>query len=381
MERLKQMSLKKALFTIAFINMTIALILSLLSVYGCMELSAAIAPQGTLIKVQSGTFAITNTEMPEPPAQAAFISEIISAVQILLPILIYIAALFATAALFYRLKIKEPLTALTDGASHIINNDLDFTIETRTQDELGQLCIAFETMRKTLLANNRELWRQTEERKRLNAAFSHNLRNPVTVLKGSAKLAKNSVAGGAANIEQLTDNLSRIESYTDRIERYIETMSSIQKLEEIEVKREAARWENFISELENVINLVGLDSEKHIEFVAGTYTKPVLIDKFVLFQIAENLISNAIRFAMHNIFVSCSITGRQLILSVSDDGCGFPAALLTNGIGPFQKGTEDAEHFGMGLYTCELLCGKHGGGIAFKNNQIGAAVTASLEIA
>ena len=234
MEWIKQMNLKKALFAITFINITIALFLSLLSVWGCVILRSQIAPSGVVVEIQSDSAVMK--QLQEGTTQVAAIYEIISVIQMILPILIYIGALFVTASMFYRLKLKEPLALLIKGASRIIENDLDFTIEAKSQDELGQLCIAFETMRKTLMDNNRELWRQTEERKRLNAAFSHDLRNPITVLKGSAKLAKKCVADGSA--EQIADNLSRMESYISRIERYVETMSSIQKLEEIPIKQE-----------------------------------------------------------------------------------------------------------------------------------------------
>ena len=351
MERIKQMNLKKALFTIAFINITIALILSLLSVWGCVRLRSQIAPHGVVIDVHSNPVIIS--QVPEATAQAETIGEIISVIQMILPILIYIGALFVTASMFYRLKLKEPLTLLKNGANRIIENNLDFAIEAKSQDELGQLCIAFETMRKTLLDNNRELWRQTEERKRLNAAFSHDLRNPITVLKGSAKLAKKSVVDGSA--EQIADNLSRMESYISRIERYVETMSSIQRLEEIPIKQEKTQWHNLLSELENIITFVGADSSKRINFNSSTHSKSCLIDKSILFQIVENLISNAVRFAAQNIDVSCSLKETMLKLSVTDDGCGFPAALIKNGIQPFQKGNEDTEHFGMGLYICNLL--------------------------
>ncbi len=39
-------------------------------------------------------------------------------------------------------------------------------------------------MRSALEINNREMWRQMEDRKRLNATFSHDLRTPLTVLEG-----------------------------------------------------------------------------------------------------------------------------------------------------------------------------------------------------
>lgn len=378
MERIKHMNLKKALFTIAFINITIALILSLLSVWGCAILRSKIAPSGVVIDVHSNPVVIT--QMPELTAQAAAIAEIISIFQIVLPILIYICALLITVSMFYRFKLKEPLALLKKGAAHIIENDLNFTIQANSQDELGQLCIAFETMRKTLLDNTRELWWQTEERKRLNAAFSHNLRNPVTVLKGSAKLAKKSVADETGSIKQVVDNLNRIENYTDRIEHYIETMNGIQRLEEIPIEREQIQWDNLISELENEIYFVGADSNKQICFSSHSDSKSLLIDKSVLFQIIENLLSNALRFAKQNIDILCSLNETTFEVSVTDDGCGFPAALIRNGIQPFQKGNEDTQHFGMGLYICNLLCQRHGGSISVKNNKIGATVRATLKI-
>lgn len=378
MERIKQMKLRKALFTIAFINITIAFVLSLLVIWICIELRSQIAPtEGIFIDVNS-THVISQPQ--ELTAQAVLIEDMTSLAQILLPILIYIIALFTTASMFYRLKLKEPLIILTKGAACIIDNNLDFAIETKSQDELGQLCTAFETMRKALLENNYTLWRQAEERKRLNAAFSHNLRNPVTVLKGSIKLARKSVGDVTTTSNQLTDNLLRIESYTNRIEQYVETMSSIQKLEDINIQRELVKWNSLISELKNMLCFVGEDNQKQIKFAAVKYEKDILIDKSVLFQIIENLVSNALRFAATRIDILCSISDGKLLLSVTDDGCGFPDKLMKNGIQPFQKGNEDIGHFGMGLYTCELLCKKHNGDITLKNNQVGATISITLTI-
>ena len=378
MERIKQMKLKKALFAMAFLNITIAFLLSLFIFWLCIELRSQIAPMGGISINMNSAHVITQPQ--NSTAQAALLADIISLVQIILPILIYIIALFTTASMFYHLKLKEPLKILTQGAACIIDNNLDFTIETTSQDELGQLCTAFETMRKTLLENNYTLWRQAEERKRLNAAFSHNLRNPVTVLKGSIKLALKNIEDITTASNPFTDHLLRMESYTNRIEHYVETMSSIQKLEDITLQPEPVKWDSLISELKNMLCFLREDTQKQIQFTPAKYEKNILIDKSVLFQIAENLVSNALRFAAARIDILCSISSGKLLLSVTDDGCGFPEKLLQNGIQPFQKGNEDMGHFGMGLYTCELLCQKHDGNITLKNNPTGATVSIILTI-
>lgn len=399
MEWLRRMTLKKALFTIAFLNITVALILSLLAIWGCAELRSYFAVDGIGIIMDAQSEQVVFRQMPKGSAEEETAAEMLSVVQILLPIVIYICALFLSASMFYRLKLREPIEALTKGADRIIDNDLDFEMVAESEDELGQLCTAFETMRKTLLANNRELWRQAEERRRLNAAFAHDLRNPVTVLKGSVKLAKHTVADAAADSEQqskdrelkeqrkreqLAEHLQRIEDYTNRIEQYVETMSSIQKLEQIEINKEPAAWHSLMQELEQMIRLVGADCQKEICFQTAESAEKaagdILVDKAILFQIAENLVTNAIRFSTHKIAVECSNCGENLSFTVKDDGCGFPAKLLQNGIQPFQKGVEDAGHFGMGLYLCELLCKKHGGSLTMQNSPTGATVCAVIKI-
>ena len=251
-------------------------------------------------------------------------------------------------------------------------------MESPYEDEMGRLCTAFETMRKTLLENNRELWRQAEERKRLNAAFSHNLRNPITVLKGSIKLAKNSIQG-QVQTGQIQDHLIRIEDYIRRIECYIETMSSVQKLEEFPVERTKMEWESLLLQLRDVAEFAGMESGKHIQFcVTEKKQKELYLDKSILFQVVENLISNALRFAVHNIEIHCCIKGDFFEFSVMDDGCGFSETLLKNGILPFQKEKEEKEHFGMGLYVSKLLCQRHGGSITVKNQENGAVVLATF---
>lgn len=378
MEWLKQMSLKKSLFTLTLINLLAATALSVFAFGACLAIKTQIAPQGFII--DPNTSPIQMTPLAEPSKEAIRLAAVFELLQFVLPVVIFICSSFASAVVFYRLKLKNPLAVLTGAASRIIANDLDFTVEIDTADELGRLCVAFETMRQSLLENHKELWRQTEERKRLNAAFSHELRNPVTVLKGAVKLAEQSVKSGKHNPELLMDNLTRMEDYTRRIEEYVETMSSVQRLEQIPLGIKSAAWDTLITELEQTARLVGMDSGKEIVFEARGNVDTVSIDKSVCLQVTENLVSNALRFAEHTIHISCAVNNDALELSVADDGKGFPHTLLQNGVQPFQKGKEETAHFGMGLYVCRLLCRKHGGDLEIENTPTGPLAQATIKI-
>lgn len=288
MEWIKNMSLKKSLFTLTFVNLLLAVILSAVVFWGCTKLSAALDPSGVQIVV--GADAITKTEFPEPTAGTAVAGNVLAVLQFCLPILFFIVALILTASLFYRWKLKEPLAILMDGANRMMENDLDFTIPSVSGDELGQLCVAFETMRQSLLNSNRELWRQTEERKRLNAAFSHDLRNPITVLKGSAKMAKQCADSG--NTPQLMDNLERMEAYTGRIERYVETMSKVQRLEQVQPEKVTFDTAALSADLEKALGFSAADHGKQLYFHGLSAGGTITLDKGMLFQVAENLTTN-----------------------------------------------------------------------------------------
>ncbi len=139
---------------------------------------------------------------------------------------------------FYRRHIGGPLSVLEAAADRIARQDLDFQIGAVRGRELGRLGTAMEGMRSSLLATQRELWRTAEDRRRLNAAFAHDLRTPVTVLKGTLEMARMKAdrAGSGEDVRKTLDTLS---GQADRLESYAQLMSRVTKLEDREVMRSA----------------------------------------------------------------------------------------------------------------------------------------------
>ncbi len=381
MEWLRQMSLKKAFLCITILFLLIALAFSVLSV---MAIGRINKQNGYSIEVKIGQGIV----LPEnsPKTNTSFLDNTLMILQLILPVIFVIAGLLTANLVFYRIKLKQPLTLLQAGAEKIMDNNLDFIIQSDSNDELGQLCNSFEKMRVQLLENNRELWRQMEERKRLNAAFSHDLRNPVTVLKGSVKLLRKGLSNDSLTTQNIQESISLIEEYAARIEKYIEAMSGVQRLEQLQFSPEKIYYETVVKDLKDSIHLLTMDSGIEAEVEAEDifeWQKSVLLDKAMLFNIAENLIANAIRFAKAKIRVSIKLEEKMLVLSVQDDGPGFSQDILKKGAEPFlrgDKGNEKGTHFGMGLYICRLLCEKHNGSLELQNTNDGALATARLKV-
>lgn len=365
MECLKNMDLKKS-----FLVLSVSCVLLALSLLGlvfavCAAIDSSF-PSGGVAILPGGSI----VRMAAPTTLQENILATLSIIQLVSCIIFPTGGLMISGMLYYHIKLKQPIAALRNGIMRIQNHDLNFFVPVGSQDELGQLCAAFDTMREELLKSNQELWRQAEERKKLNAAFSHDLRNPVTVLKGTVKLLRQGTAD-----EQAID---RLESYTLRIEQYIEAMSSIQRLEQMPVRINKYSYSLLRSELEDTAALLAGTLKLNI-YTPDKGTVP--LDHGLFLTVAENLIGNASRFARSKIIISLEQKENFLYLSVTDDGPGYPVKLLQSGPKPFGKIKEDSAHFGMGLYSSKTLCIKHGGTLLLENRQgYGAAITASFQI-
>ena len=139
------------------------------------------------------------------------------------------ACIFAAARRFYRMRLAPGLSTLDAAASKIADQDLDFSVAYDRADELGRLAASFETMRASLAASQRALWRTAEERKRLNAAFAHDLRTPLTILKGKVELLEAHLQAGDATPEQLASSAASLAAQVERLARYVAAMSGLQK--------------------------------------------------------------------------------------------------------------------------------------------------------
>lgn len=279
--------------------------------------------------------------------------------------------ILAAAMLFYKNKLKKPLALLAAASDKISHNDLDFSIAYESKDELGRLCVSFEAMRRALAENFSAMWRQMEERKQLNAAFAHDLRTPLTVLKGYNEILQ---ANGSS---QVGETALTMQKHIARIERYVDSMSHLQRLEDAEPVYREVRLRELAASLSAEAKLVCAQAGKALAFENGTAETKRSVDPEMIAQVFHNLLSNAVRYAAIRVKITCAEADGGLVLSVSDDGRGFSQKALQAAASPyFTEETNRAEHFGLGLYICKILCAHHGGFLKLENLATGARATA-----
>lgn len=279
----------------------------------------------------------------------------------------------AAAFLFYRNKLKKPLELLREASEKISKSDLDFSVGYQSKDELGQLCRSFETMRSALAKNYSQLWRRMEERKRLNAAFAHDLRTPLTVLKGYNEILENS------KDLQAKDIVTVMSKHIIRLERYVDSMSQLRRIEDVTPEYQTVLLREYSSALKQSAVLICSRHTIELQFEDHTDTEKMVFDPEIASQIFENLLSNAIRYASSLVAVSVWQADGNFAFSITDDGGGFSQNALKNAASPYYtEANEHSEHFGLGLYICKTLTERHGGSLQIKNADHGGCVTAFL---
>lgn len=295
-----------------------------------------------------------------------------------LPVFYIAVGIGAAAAVYYRKKLRNPITQLQNGVERIQEDNLDFHIEYDGDDELGQLCCSMEKMRRELRQKHKALWESLEQRKLLNASVSHDLRTPITVLKGYLDYLEKNIPQDKLTEDMLLDTVSSMQGAVNRLELYVESVRDIEKIENIEIEKRSENVKLLLNELRS--NVRQLAGNKEIIISNDIAVDKIQIDKGVFFRILENLLQNALRYAEKQVSINLSHKKDFLILTVKDDGKGFSAADLEKATTVFYSNDKEKQHFGIGLSVCKILCEKHGG-LLYVGNQKekGACVTAKLK--
>lgn len=318
--------------------------------------------------------------MLSPKKQLAFRVSQLS--MVVLPLLFAVIGIVLCAWWFYRKKLEPPITVLMDATTHIQDQDLNVQIDFDGQDELGQLCAAFEKMRQTLYENNRQLWSMLEERRALQASVAHDLRNPLAIITGYVEHLQDSRQNGTLSDEKMEKALSNLSITAARMGRYTDTMRDLGAIEETEIHHTEMVLPDYLQHMADSLSVLFQNSE--VRFSCDLHVVPkckAAFDGELLYRVLENLISNALRFADQQIELAFSLDHGTLTAIVADDGPGFSEKMLRKKTALFYSEDSSGEHLGLGLAVSRVLCQKHGGTIELSNKEPhGACVKSSITI-
>lgn len=277
--------------------------------------------------------------------------------------------------------IVRPLRKLVDGTFRISRGEFTHRIETRTNDEIGDLAVAFNDMTEKLLASRRE----TEEAQRrlvqseklaqigrLAASIAHEIRNPLTSVKLNIQKLQEDGAFGETEREHL--NLSQ--EGIAQIEKFIKEMLNFTRATELQKAPFAV--EQIIDESLKTLKDVCPEKTIAVEKRVDGGLPEVVVDGDRLRQVLLNLLRNAAEAVGPGgrILLSADMIegkgGLKLRLRVSDNGPGVPEKDWENVFEPFF--TTKSWGIGLGLANARKLVELHRGTIRIVRKK-GAGTT------
>ncbi|WP_104805151.1 sensor histidine kinase [Blautia marasmi] len=387
---LQNMSLKKSLVLLAFFCLGIVSILSLLTIFRLSNIQQSILDTRPIIVTGYTSENNTDTEngltvVPKEYVHGELSDEkqiyywMVTALMVVFPVFYIIIASVVVAKFYYKLKLQTPLEDLKNGMHYISEQNLDFQIKYRSEDELGKLCDTFEHMRNEVYKSNRKMWDMLQERKALTASISHDLRTPITVINGYLDYLEKSMEKGILTNDVLRTTLQNMAGATGRLHRYVDCVNDIQKIEDIEIKKDFYDLKIFISEITQGFSLLAEQHKKQLEVQDLSKTLQVQTDRDILCKVLENVFDNALRFSNDKIWLTIQETKHCVSFVIQDDGIGFTPEELSSAASFFYGSPTNGGNFGIGLSISKILCEKLGGVLYLRNRpEHGASVTIKI---
>ncbi|WP_337104253.1 sensor histidine kinase [Paenibacillus sp. YIM B09110] len=309
----------------------------------------------------------------------------------LLPVmsLLLIGVLIIANLLLYRWITRsfiKPLNQLRNSAEQIKAGNLSFKLELSSNDEVGQLNEAFESMRKQLQQSN-ELRRQDEEnRKELISNISHDLRTPITNIKGYIE----GIRDGVANTpEKMETYVNIIHSKAVSMDKLVDELFLYSKLD---LNQEPFLFKavDMVDFLEDSIEELQYDLEdKGVSFKWDNQTSGPLIayvDLEKLKRTVVNIVDNAIKY-MSNEPRRFSITlhadSEWITMAFQDNGRGISEEAIPQIFDRFYRAEQSRNSStggsGLGLAIARQIIDEHGGFI-HATSELGAGTTIYIKL-
>lgn len=306
---------------------------------------------------------------------------------IALDIVLCVAALVVVSMFFTRTLTKhimQPLNELERGVKRIKDNDLTVSIDYQGDQEFEEICDTFNDMQQHILSEQEKNRKYEQARTEMIAGISHDLRTPLTAVRGTIK---GLIDGIAKTDEQRTRFLETAYRRTGDMDTLLRQLFYVSKLETGNMPLHMQELDlctfisNYVECKKEVTDEKGIELSTDMEEL---YNK-VNVDPEQLHRIFDNLIENSEKYAETDelkINIRVRTEGNCVNICVKDNGCGVPEDKLEAVFEEFCRCDESRnkkEGNGLGLYIVKYLMEAMGGTVRAENDN-GFAVYLKLPV-
>lgn len=302
----------------------------------------------------------------------------------ILILVVYIILIISEIIVFskcFKKKITKEMQILKDTTKNILMENLNFKNKYSNIIEINEVLLALDKMKTELNGSLKEQWKMEEIRKEQIAALAHDIKTPLTIIKGNSELLNEL----ELNSDQKEFN-DGILNAANNIECYTNSLVEIIKSDkEAAIYKKQIDLEKFIQDIFEQGQSMSIN--KKIEFIREIkeIPKSIFADEESLKRAIINVISNSVDYCESNgkILFSVDTNDKNLSFIVEDSGRGFTPEELHSATKQFFQGDKSRNsknHYGMGLYIVRKFIELHNGNIYLKNSDKLGGAKVILEI-
>lgn len=287
---------------------------------------------------------------------------------VLFPILLIVLIAVAVSGGIRRMT--KPMSNLIDAARRIESGDYSAQVPEWGSRDIRSVARAFNSMSARLKTID-------ERRRTFMADVTHELRTPLSVIRGQAEAISDGVyPADAAHLAPILDATEALDRLVEDLRTVVLTDAGnlVLKNEPTDLGQLARDTvESFQSQAESAGVLLSARVDDNVPTIE--------VDPARIRQVISNLMSNAIRHTPSNgsVKVAVSSAAGQVTMTVTDTGEGIPPELLPHVFERFVKGPS-SKGSGLGLAIAHDIIQAHGGSIAAQN-QPGGGTTVTIQFA
>jgi PAS domain S-box-containing protein len=251
--------------------------------------------------------------------------------------------------------------------------------------------------RSALAVDNARLYREAQEavqvRNQLFSSISHDLKNPLTGIKGTAQLLRRMAQRlDVPEAERLVQGLGSIDAATTRMAEQINELVDLARLQvgqPLDLNRQptdlVALTRDIAAQHQHAASRHRIEVSAAVDELTGDW------DRVRLGRVVSNLIANAIKYSPQGGRIAVTVMEERsgedasAVLAVRDEGMGIPADDLSRIFKGFHRGANVAGKIagtGIGLFGARHIVELHGGSILVESEEgVGSTFTVRLPLA
>lgn len=264
--------------------------------------------------------------------------------------------------------IYKPIKQLSIAMKRIAEGDFDYRLEPMKDGEIGVLYNNYEQMRLQLKENAEEKAQNEKKSKELVSNISHDLKTPITSIKGYVEGIMDGVADTPEKMDKYIKTIYNKANDMDRLINELTTYSGIDS-NKIPYHFHVI---NIADYFEDCVEEVGLDLESKNITLNYTNLAPsdtaIVADPEQLKKVINNIINNSVKYMGHDkgeIDIRILDEGESIRIEIEDDGKGIPAKDIGNIFERFYRTDASRNSMqggsGIGLSIVKKIIEDHGG--------------------